>query len=38
MLVTRYVTASELPKNGSAKTPKRIRREKFWPHEERAVG
>src|SRR5271170_1208866 len=29
---------TELPKSGSGKILKRILRERFWPHEERAVG
>jgi len=29
---------SELPKSGFGKILKRIRRERFWAHEERAVG
>jgi len=31
-------SATELPKNGSGKVLKRILREHFWAHEERAVG
>ena len=29
---------TELPKNGSGKILKRVLREDFWAHEERAVG
>jgi acyl-coenzyme A synthetase/AMP-(fatty) acid ligase len=29
---------TELPKSGSGKVMKRILRERFWAHEQRAVG
>jgi acyl-coenzyme A synthetase/AMP-(fatty) acid ligase len=29
---------SELPKSGSGKILKRVLRERFWEHQERAVG